>query len=388
MKNDTASDINHEKEDDKRSEQLRLFRTIALIAVIASVVLFGSLKSLWRDSEKPEKPEKSATNATSRTESSQTSGLSPLTENQSVRLKSGAEKFVVSDDGRKLVTFAEFSSVVYFVGTEESILLKGAPQQFFRNGDFLPNGDFVMGGELEAGIWDTMTGTKKMTLKAEGGIEAVAASPDGLTIAGVSRADGRIWIWETQTGAVIKESKADGSSLRPSIIFENPGHLLVYEISRSRARVVDVEIATMKFTPGEWQNSGADTNLKFSVRGKWLTGGSIEREFDDPENFVVEGNTVTGIKESELRVFESKTVTQSGLIKLGLNGSGEMVDERRAITTSGEGDVGMVDLEAKQITNVMKLNGRTRIVAVSKNGRAAVIKIGEREAVVFPVPQN
>lgn len=385
MKNETPNDFNREKEDEKRNDQLSLFRTIALIAVIVVVVIFGSVRSFWRTSNVSEKSE---TKTSSQSESTQTNSASPLAENQSVRLKSGAEKFVVSDEGRKIVTFADSSVVVYFVGTEESILLKGAPQEFFRNGDFLPNGDFVMGGEIEAGIWDTATGTKKMTLKAQGGIEAIAASPDGLTIAGVSRADGRIWIWETQTGAVIKESKPDASSLRPSIIFENPGHLLVYEISRSRARVIDVEIATMKFSPGEWQASGADTNLKFSVRGKWLTGGSIEREIDDPENFVIEGNTIVGIKESELRVFDGKTIIQSGLIKVGLKGSGEMVDERRAITTSGDGDVGMVDLEAKQITNVMKLNGRTRIVAVSKNGRTAVIKIGDREAVVFRVPEN
>lgn len=384
MKNETPRDLNQEKEDEKRNEQLSLFRTLALIAVIAIVVIFGSVKSFWQKSDKPGSKE---TKATSQNDEPSSSISNPLGENQTVRLKSGAEKFVVSDDGRRLVTFTDSTVVAYYVGTNESILFKGALQEFFRNGDFLPNGDFVMGGELEAGIWDTTTGTKKMTLKADG-IEAIAASPDGQTVAGISRSDGRIRIWETQTGTVIKESPADRESLRPSIIFADPGHLLVYEISRSRSRVISVEIATMKFAPGEWQNSGADTNLKFSVRGKWLTGGSIEREIDDPENFIIEENTVTGIKNSELRVFDGKTAVQSGSVKLFLKGSGEMVDERRAIITSGEGDVGMVDLEAKQLTSVLKLNGRTRIVAVSKNGRSAVIKIGEREAVVFPVPEN
>lgn len=385
MKNDTPSDIKKEKDDEKRNEQLKLFRTIALIAVIGIIATFGTVRSFWRNSGKSDK---TVTTTTSRTETTQPGNANPLGENQTVRLKSGAEKFVVSDDGRRIVTFADSSVIAYHVGTEESILFKGAPPEFFRQGDFLPNGDFAMGGEQEAGIWDTTTGAKKMTLKAEGGIEAIAASPDGQTVAGVSRLDGRIWIWETQTGTLIKESPADKSSLRPSIIFADPGHLLIYEISRSRARVINVEVATMKFTPGEWQISGADTNLKFSVRGKWLTGGSVERELDDPENFVVEGNTITGIKNSELRVFDGKTAVQSGSVKLFLKGSGEMVDERRAIITSGEGDVSMVDLEAKQLSNVLKLNGRTRIVAVSENGRAAVIKVGDREAVVFPVPEN
>lgn len=385
MKTEKPNDLKHEKESEKRSEQLSLFRTLALIAVIVIIVIFGVLKNFWKNSGKSEIEN---TESSSQTVSNQPQGSSQLGENKSVLLKSNTEKFVVSDDGRSVVTFSDSSVIAYQVGSEESILFKGAPQEFFRNGDFLPNGDFAMGGELEAGIWDTKTGSKKMTLKASGGIETIAASPDGQIVAGISRGDGRIWIWETQTGALLKESQAEKNSLRPSIIFRDPGHLVVYEISQSRSRVIDVEIATMKFTPGEWQNSGADTNLKFSVRGKWLTGGSIEKEIDDPENYVVEGNTITGIKESELRVFDGKTVVQSGSIKVGLKGSGEMIDERRAIITSGSGDIGLVDLEAKQITNVLKLNGRTRLVAVSKNGRSAVIKVGDREAVVYNVPES
>lgn len=298
--------------------------------------------------------------------------MCPATDKQTVKLKSDSDRILISNDGEYLVAMNESSVVAYRAGTPEPILFKGMASELFRNASFLPNGEIVVGGEKEAGVWNLGEGIKRLSLKAPGGVETVAASPDGLLIAGVSRDDGRIWVWETQKGDLIKESAGNINSLRPSVTFADPTHLLVYEISESRARIINVDTATMKFNPSQWQpaGSGATTNLTFGVSGKWLEAGSTDREITEPE----------------LLVFDAKTGVQAGTIKLGDNGTGAMIDGNRAIAVSANGAVNLIDLTAGKSEKVLDLSGRSKLAAVSSNGKFAAIKLGDRDVFIYPIP--
>lgn len=367
MNNDSTEKQNN-SENETGDKKTDLYKPLALLAVFAIIVIISYSKNC---SVKQPNSIAGKTPASQKTRELNYERKNPLGSEQTVNLKDKSEQFVISDDGRKVIAFSENSVVCYDIGASTSILLKDTTPELFRSGDFLPDGSFVMGGETGVGVWNTADGSKKFSMKAPGGVETVAASPDGQLVAGVSRNDGRIWLWETQKGNLFREGTGNLQSLRSSLFFESSSRLLIFEVSNNRSRILTLEIPSMKFIPSNWFDS-TELNLKFAVNGIWLESGNTNRD----------------ITESELVVYEGLTGAEAGSIRLGPNGSGAMVDEHQLLAVSDEGIVSLIDLGASRKVQVLDLDGKAQLVATSKNGKAAVIKIDPKRIVVYPVPVN
>lgn len=376
-KNDEVSPVevsglgNAEQIKEQQSKQA-FYKPAILLIVLFALVSFNFLKkNVWTPLTASETKENASTGKSNRKGKKDRSAPVGLTQAQNVRLRASAEQFLVSDDGRWLVSLNESDVIAYKTGADFVVSLKNVPADLFRFGQFLPNGEIALGGESGVGIWNLESGNRRLSLNAPGGVETLGVSPNGQLIAGISREDGRIRLWEVQSGTVLKESAPNQNSLRPTLEFESDEKLLVYEITEGSGRILRVSVPGLAIEMGELMPF-ADTNLRYAVGGRWLEAGSSSREIEEPQ----------------LLVFDGRTAQEVGRIGLGAFGTGGMVDETHAVTVSDDGEINLVDLsiESGQVISLAKLDRKSRLGAISANGKTVVVKIGEREVVVFSAP--
>lgn len=372
MKSDYREE-NSETANVGQEQKSDYYKPLALLVIFVGIVAFSYLRN-WRSASGTVNQEQTGSTARGKSGSDapESGGENPSGEKQTVKLISKTDQIIAGDDGQIIIGLSENTGIAYRVGTPEYVILKNYPPNAFRSADFLLNREVVIGGENTVGIWNLTDGEKRLSLEAPGGVETVAASRDGLMVAGVARDDGRVWVWDARTGKLLKTSKGDKNSLRPSIYFETPTTLKALELSESRGRIIHIDIASMKISEGAW-NEIADPNLfslKFAVGGKLLEVGSSNRELAEPELLVCDGNTAA----------------EAGKIKMGEAGSGAMINDRIALTVSGSGSINLTDVLTGKIVKLFDLGREARLMATSRDGTTAVIRIGVAEVVVLPRP--
>jgi RNA polymerase sigma factor (sigma-70 family) len=185
----------------------------------------------------------------------------------------GVDAIAVSADGKLLAGAGMTGDVLLWDAAtgRELRRLEGHRRQV-HGVAFAPKGDrLVAGGEAAARVWDVATGKTLHTLDVEGGVSAVAFSPEGrLVAAGTAR--GAALVWDADTGKPVHQLRGEGNYVH-ALAFSPDGRALLSAVTNRPVAVWDV--ATGKPLPGPPGNLGLVPALAFSPDGKLLaTGGS------------------------------------------------------------------------------------------------------------------
>jgi RNA polymerase sigma factor (sigma-70 family) len=192
------------------------------------------------------------------------------------RLPSTANQFVMSPDGRLLLTAdrqlfdaATGKELRRFIGTGGSSNCVA----------FSPDGRSVAGGEFDRGrvvIWDADTGKELRRLEGPGGlVSSVAFSPDAKLVAAASP-ESWVQLWEVEAGKKLVRLGIDKAAARayqnyPVLAFSPTGKVLAS--AKHNGRVVCLwEPKTGKLL----HQLDADGDIAFSADGKLLASGGAD----------------------------------------------------------------------------------------------------------------
>jgi WD40 repeat protein len=104
---------------------------------------------------------------------------------------------------------------------------------------FAPKGDRLLcGDDAAARVWDVATGKALHTLDVEGGVSAVAFSPDGRLVAAGS-AKGAALVWEADTGKPVHQLSGEGNYVH-ALAFSPDGRALLSAVLNGPVAVWDV----------------------------------------------------------------------------------------------------------------------------------------------------
>ena len=279
--------------------------------------------------------------------------------------------FYVSNDGSWLIAINDTEAVSYDVLSVKKTELKTSAPGYFPKVCFINKSEAAISGENGIDILSLRTGEKRLSINVAGGIEAFAASDDEILLAGITRHDGTIKIWDTRDGKLLGSAPGNPNSLRPSIIFKGPEKLSIYEISESRSRILDIAIPSMKESATKWQEFG-ETNIEFADGGRLLAGESLDRDAENPE----------------LLIFDGENAAFAGKLSL-INSGGRIINNMRAVLINDDGVVSLIRLQDKSEpengTILMKTKSGSKIASVSESGNSIVLVKNSSEAVVIHV---
>ncbi len=192
--------------------------------------------------------------------------------------ENGVDAIAVSSDGKLLAGAGMTGDVpLWDAPTGREIRRLGGHRRQVHGVAFAPGSDrLVSGHEAAARVWDS-TGKVLHTLPVEGGVSAVAFSPDGRLVAAGS-ARGTAFVWEAGTGKPVHQLHGEGNYVH-ALAFSPDGRALVSAVTNGPVAAWDV--GTGKPLPGLPGKRRHVRALAFSADGKLLaTGGGPDHDGD------------------------------------------------------------------------------------------------------------
>ena len=345
----------------ERDAKARFYLILGLIVVLGGIVLIHNVlnvlggKSLGSGASEPEAMQSASINESAR----QGTKLVKIKEKQPAI-------YLLQNGGTKLVVIGDAQASVYDVAAASSVALENVPADAFVSAAFIAGRDeIVIGGESGLGIWDLKSGKNRLKLNAAGGVETIAVSADGLMIAGISRVDEKLLLWETEKGKLLKQGIANRNSYRPTLAFKNSKTVLIYEISESRSHVLSVEVPSLKTNSGEWKESSEDS-LRFWEQTELLQGGDTSRQNTSNEWLVYQSTPLREVRRFEdsanesTRLLTTETIVSadsSGVLKIRLLAGPEnsviasdnLKQPLKIAAVSGDGNFVACELKDKRI---------------------------------------